>query len=91
MHHNHFKILRIIIISSGRKTLVQELQKLGVSRDSIKLATQHKNVESLESYKLPKEQEQIGIIKNLVDNIHNIKRKRVMKIFYHFINKENIN
>ncbi|RIA88983.1 hypothetical protein C1645_825481 [Glomus cerebriforme] len=41
--------------NSKHKTLVQEFQKLEVSRDLIKLATQHKNVESLESYELPRE------------------------------------
>ncbi|CAB4393522.1 unnamed protein product [Rhizophagus irregularis] len=61
---------------TGRKTLVQELQKLGFSRDSMKLATQHKNVESLDSYELPREQEQIGMINNLVDNIQCTKRKQ---------------
>ncbi|CAG8536140.1 7163_t:CDS:2, partial [Funneliformis caledonium] len=33
---------------------------------------------SLDSYELPRDQEQIGMLSNLVDNIHNnnIKRKR---------------
>ena len=57
---------------TGRETLAQELQKLGFSRDS---ATQHKNVESLESYELLREQEQVGMINNLADNIYDIKRK----------------
>ncbi|PKB96704.1 hypothetical protein RhiirA5_506872 [Rhizophagus irregularis] len=61
---------------TGRKTLVQELQKSGFSRDSMKLATRHKNVESLDSYELPREQEQIGMINNLVDNIQCTKRKQ---------------
>ena len=67
---------RKITNHSGRKTLVQGLQKLGFSRDSMKLATRRKNVESLDSYELPREQEQIEMINNLIDNIYNIKRKR---------------
>ncbi|GBB93624.1 hypothetical protein RclHR1_02200005 [Rhizophagus clarus] len=69
---------RKITNHTGRKTLVQGLQKLGFSRDSMKLATRHRNIESLDSYELPRDQEQIGMLSNLVDNIHNntIKRKR---------------
>ncbi|PKK62987.1 hypothetical protein RhiirC2_717304 [Rhizophagus irregularis] len=67
---------RKITNHTGRKTLVQGLQKLGFSRDSMKLATRHKNVESLDSYELPREQEQIGMINNLVDNIQCTKRKQ---------------
>ncbi|CAI2198628.1 16033_t:CDS:1, partial [Funneliformis geosporum] len=47
-----------------------------ISRDSMKLATKHKNIKSLESYEIPREQEQIEMINNLVDNLQNIKRKR---------------
>ncbi|GBC38325.2 zinc finger MYM-type protein 2-like [Rhizophagus irregularis DAOM 181602=DAOM 197198] len=67
---------RKITNHTGHKTLVQGLQKLGFSRDSMKLATRHKNVESLDSYELPREQEQIGMINNLVDNIQCTKRKQ---------------
>ena len=50
---------RKITIHSGCKTLVQGLQKLGFSRDSMKLATRHKNVESLDSYELPREKNKL--------------------------------
>ena len=69
-------INRKITNHTGRKTLVQGLQKLGFSRDSMKLATQHKNIESVESYEIPREQEQVEMINNLVDNLQNTKRKR---------------
>ncbi|CAI2190312.1 16339_t:CDS:1, partial [Funneliformis geosporum] len=53
----------------------QGLQKLGFSEDSMKLATQHRNIKSLKSYEIPREQEQVEMINNFVDNLQNTKRK----------------
>ncbi|CAB5212923.1 unnamed protein product [Rhizophagus irregularis] len=66
------------ITNTRRKTLVQGLQKLGFSRDSMKLATRHKNVESLDSYELLREQEQIGMINNLVNILKENKRNLML-------------
>jgi hypothetical protein len=61
---------RRITNHSGRKTLIQSLQKKEKERADIIKVTRHSSIEGLKPYELPKENIQTALLSDLIDSIH---------------------
>ena len=64
---------------TGRKSMVQNLQKLGKTKDQIRMQSHHKTDTGLESYILPKSNEQDEMIGNYVDELYSKKSPKESK------------
>ena len=72
---------RKITNHGGQKTMIQGLQASGISREQVHLQSQHQTEKELESYELPRNEEQISMMSEMITNIYdsNIKQNKVDK------------
>src|SRR3989337_250873 len=77
---------RRITNHSGRKTLIQSLQKKDKERADIIKVTRHSSIEGLKPYELPKENTQTTLLMDLIDSIQVPSKQNKQEGYFCFIN-----
>jgi len=76
---------RHITNHSGRKTLIQILQKKEKDRADIVKVTRHSSIEGLKPYELPKENSQTALLTEIIDSIQSPEQNKQEGWFFNLL------